>query len=213
MHFEFNEKLLLFIATEINNQKFGTFMGDCQKDRKDLKLEEYTESMWTYILMNKEQYLNMHYKSDADFNRITQIPVTSYFCLSEWRHYFFKWCEFGYDVQKETPRIEGQIVQPEEVHTEYEWCKLEPYRLGVLRDKKLELNELLQKQTEILGKVEMHIEKREVSQIELNQLRSEESQDFVLISYSSPVTHIAADKFHSENVSSSAESRQQVYIQ
>ena len=75
--------------------------------------------------------------------------------------------------------------------------------MGVLRDKKLELNELLQKQSEILGKVEMHIEKREVSQIELNQLRSEESQDFVLISYSSPVTHTAPDKFHSENVSSS----------
>ena len=27
-HFEFNDSLLLFIANEINNQKFGTFLGN-----------------------------------------------------------------------------------------------------------------------------------------------------------------------------------------
>jgi hypothetical protein len=115
MHFEFNEKLLLFIATEINNSKYGTFMGDCQKDRKELKLSEETESMWTYVLMNKEIFKNDHYISDKDFNQITNIPVTSYFCLTEWREYFFKWCEFGHSVKKdqksETPRDDEQIIQ------------------------------------------------------------------------------------------------------
>ena len=51
----------MFIVSEINNQKFGTFMGNCRKDRIDLNLAAKTESMWTFVLLNKPHFLNEHF--------------------------------------------------------------------------------------------------------------------------------------------------------
>ena len=53
MHFEFNEKLLLFIAQEINNSKFGTFIGDCQKERVDFTEKYPGANLGLIDLLNK----------------------------------------------------------------------------------------------------------------------------------------------------------------
>jgi myotubularin-related protein 1/2 len=36
LHFEYNQELLLFIADELHSQKYGTFMGNCERDRDHL---------------------------------------------------------------------------------------------------------------------------------------------------------------------------------
>lgn len=64
--FEFNDKLLLFIAKELNNGRFGNFFGNNDRDRKNLKVREMTESIWTYVLVNREQFTNEGY--DAEKN-------------------------------------------------------------------------------------------------------------------------------------------------
>ena len=83
----------------MNSNQFGTFLGNCVKDRIALKLKEETQSISTYILINKSQFLNTAYDEDMNFNLnhgvINQIPVTSHFCLEEWREFFYKWCEWG----------------------------------------------------------------------------------------------------------------------
>jgi hypothetical protein len=39
--------MLLFIANEVQTNKYGTFLGNCERDRERLKLSEHTESIWT----------------------------------------------------------------------------------------------------------------------------------------------------------------------
>jgi hypothetical protein len=53
--------MLCYIASEINSQKYGTFLGNCPKDRLALKVVEETESIWTYIFMERVRFLNIHF--------------------------------------------------------------------------------------------------------------------------------------------------------
>ena len=60
-HFEYNEHLLLFIADELYSHKYGTFLGNCERERELLKLRDKTESMWTYILLEQDRFTNKFY--------------------------------------------------------------------------------------------------------------------------------------------------------
>ena len=46
-HFEYNEEMLILLAEEVYLNKYGTFLGNCEKDRKYLNLANKTESIWT----------------------------------------------------------------------------------------------------------------------------------------------------------------------
>ncbi|XP_051790464.1 myotubularin-related protein 8 [Erpetoichthys calabaricus] len=60
--FEFNEKLLLDIHDHVHSCQFGNFIGNCQKEREDLKLQDKTYSVWSFLLKKKQQYMNPVYK-------------------------------------------------------------------------------------------------------------------------------------------------------
>jgi hypothetical protein len=49
------------LSQEVYTHKFGTFLGNCERDREVLKLRERTESIWTYILLEKERFTNKLY--------------------------------------------------------------------------------------------------------------------------------------------------------
>ena len=93
--FEWNEDFLLFVANGMLSGKYGTFLGDCEKERKDLKLAEQTASIWTEIDNQRERFTNTQYKEHND--AITKIKETEYSKLIEWRSFFFKWSSFGYN--------------------------------------------------------------------------------------------------------------------
>ena len=61
MHFEFNEDMLCYIATEMYNSNFGTFLGNNIKDKQELEVKSKTQSMWTYIFLERERFLNHDY--------------------------------------------------------------------------------------------------------------------------------------------------------
>ncbi|XP_019592112.2 phosphatidylinositol-3,5-bisphosphate 3-phosphatase MTMR6 [Rhinolophus sinicus] len=61
--FEFNEAFLLQIHEHIHSCQFGNFLGNCQKEREELKLKEKTYSLWPFLLDDQEKYLNPLYKS------------------------------------------------------------------------------------------------------------------------------------------------------
>ena len=96
MHFEFNQELLLFIAQEINCHKYGTFLGNCERERQLYHLSEKTESMWTYVLMEKLRFTNKFYSPENTNEIIQAVSYTAPFAVQEWREFFFKWCEYGY---------------------------------------------------------------------------------------------------------------------
>ena len=60
-HFEFTEGLLIELHDASQACQFGTFLGNCLKDREDLKLSERTFSLWPYILRQRNHYRNPLY--------------------------------------------------------------------------------------------------------------------------------------------------------
>lgn len=39
LHFEYNQELLLFLAEEVYLNKYGTFLGNCERDRDNLQVK------------------------------------------------------------------------------------------------------------------------------------------------------------------------------
>jgi myotubularin-related protein 6/7/8 len=56
--FEFNERFLLILHDHVMSCQFGTFVGNCEKDRVDLKLSEKTFSLWGYMANHMNEYIN-----------------------------------------------------------------------------------------------------------------------------------------------------------
>ncbi|XP_044769513.1 myotubularin-related protein 6 isoform X9 [Neomonachus schauinslandi] len=63
--FEFNEAFLLQIHEHIHSCQFGNFLGNCQKEREELKLKEKTYSLWPFLLDDQKKYLNPLYSSKS----------------------------------------------------------------------------------------------------------------------------------------------------
>uniref|UniRef100_A0A8C9WFL3 Myotubularin related protein 8 n=1 Tax=Scleropages formosus TaxID=113540 RepID=A0A8C9WFL3_SCLFO len=64
--FEFNERYLLEIHDHVYACQFGNFIGNCQKERVEMKLQEHTYSLWPFLLERKQEFLNPLYKSSIN---------------------------------------------------------------------------------------------------------------------------------------------------
>lgn len=60
--FEFNERFLLILHDHVMSCQFGTFIGNCEKDRVDLKLSERTFSLWGFMANHMNEYINALYR-------------------------------------------------------------------------------------------------------------------------------------------------------
>ncbi|XP_050687156.1 myotubularin-related protein 6-like isoform X2 [Eriocheir sinensis] len=74
--FEFNERYLLVLHDHVFSCQFGTFIGNCQKDRVDLRLAERSYSLWGFIRNHVTEYRNPLYRRDSttDVLRLTLSP-------------------------------------------------------------------------------------------------------------------------------------------
>ena len=59
--FEFNRALLYFLADEIYSMKFGTFLFNCEQERKEAKTSQKTQSLWTHLQYEKKRFVNPFY--------------------------------------------------------------------------------------------------------------------------------------------------------
>ncbi|XP_066146115.1 myotubularin-related protein 8 isoform X2 [Euwallacea fornicatus] len=59
--FQFNENFLLTIHDHVHSCQYGTFVGNCEKDRVDLRLSERTYSLWGFMANHLDEYLNPLY--------------------------------------------------------------------------------------------------------------------------------------------------------
>ncbi|KHN82682.1 Myotubularin-related protein 8 [Toxocara canis] len=62
--FEFNERYLIEIHEHAYSCQYGTFLGNCDKDRKDLHLCKRTQSLWAYLDDRHDDYLNPLYEAN-----------------------------------------------------------------------------------------------------------------------------------------------------
>ncbi|KAF6120449.1 myotubularin related protein 6 [Phyllostomus discolor] len=82
--FEFNEAFLLQIHEHIHSCQFGNFLGNCQKEREELKLKEKTHSLWPFLLDDREKYSNPLYSSSSQRFAVLE-PNTVSFNFKFWR--------------------------------------------------------------------------------------------------------------------------------
>lgn len=59
--FEFNERFLIAIHDHVYSCQFGTFIGNCEKQRKELQLSKKTFSLWALLESQKASFINPLY--------------------------------------------------------------------------------------------------------------------------------------------------------
>uniref|UniRef100_A0A915KWG7 phosphatidylinositol-3,5-bisphosphate 3-phosphatase n=1 Tax=Romanomermis culicivorax TaxID=13658 RepID=A0A915KWG7_ROMCU len=69
--FEFNERFLAMLYDAAVSCQFGTFLVNCQKDRRDLNLPKRTYSFWAHVEENRDECLNPIYCSDENTDVLT----------------------------------------------------------------------------------------------------------------------------------------------
>lgn len=60
--FEFSPELLFCIAQEHYDCKFGTFLGNNDRQRAQARIKSKTVSLWTYVLQARETFINPLYQ-------------------------------------------------------------------------------------------------------------------------------------------------------
>jgi len=92
--FEFNSKFLVDIAHHAYSLRFGTFIQNCDNDRRKLSLRGKTVSLWSYINSQKNEYKNMFYlKHDPDFNEDKFYPDPLIPKLKLWEEFYMTWID------------------------------------------------------------------------------------------------------------------------
>ena len=94
--FEFNTNLLLFLANEIYNGKYGTFLYNNNKERKENEAKYNTVSIWTYIIENKKEFMNPCYNKEESNNRDLRVDMKK---IEVWNDYFYRFDRMNDDTQ------------------------------------------------------------------------------------------------------------------
>ena len=63
--FEFNARLLLFLAHHLFSCRFGDFLFTCERERVDAALATCTPSIWGYVLQHRKLYTNPSYNAEV----------------------------------------------------------------------------------------------------------------------------------------------------
>ena len=63
MSFEFNTKLLTFLAEAYQSYVYGSFLTNNGKEAREVGVEERTVSVWSDVMEQREIYMNVFYKS------------------------------------------------------------------------------------------------------------------------------------------------------
>ncbi|XP_016384918.1 myotubularin-related protein 7-like isoform X2 [Sinocyclocheilus rhinocerous] len=83
--FEFNERFLIQLHTHIYSCQYGNFIGNCQKERRDLRLQERTHSLWPHLWENRAEYTNPLYRTDHSQTQGVLKPLTTAYCFKFWK--------------------------------------------------------------------------------------------------------------------------------
>nr|XP_061833201.1 myotubularin-related protein 7-like isoform X1 [Nerophis lumbriciformis] len=83
--FEFNERFLIAIHTHVYSCQYGTFLGNCQKERKDMRLHKRSHSVWLQLWQDRADFTNLLYKAELSQCQGVLRPNTSPYCFKMWK--------------------------------------------------------------------------------------------------------------------------------
>ncbi|XP_074771410.1 phosphatidylinositol-3,5-bisphosphate 3-phosphatase MTMR6 isoform X6 [Athene noctua] len=76
------------IHEHVHSCQFGNFLGNCQKEREELKLKEKTYSLWPFLLAEQKRYQNPLYNPDFSPELTLLEPNTVSFNFKFWRNMY-----------------------------------------------------------------------------------------------------------------------------
>lgn len=87
--FEFNEDFLILIVDHMYSCLFGTFLYNCEKERKKEDLRKKTVSLWSLINVHQEDFINALYVSS--YSHHVLLPSASERHLELWTGCYARW--------------------------------------------------------------------------------------------------------------------------
>ena len=89
--FEFDGRLLTFLADAMHSCLFGTFLADCEREReREARARERTESVWTYVFDRRAVFSASPPGSFVPDDEALW-PVTAVKRLRLWEQYYCRW--------------------------------------------------------------------------------------------------------------------------
>ncbi|XP_076446766.1 phosphatidylinositol-3,5-bisphosphate 3-phosphatase MTMR2-like [Babylonia areolata] len=87
--FEFNEHFLIIILDHLYSCLFGTFLHNCQMQAVKEKVKERTQSLWSFINCQQEEFTNPLYAAYVHAHVL--FPVASLRRIQLWTAYYCRW--------------------------------------------------------------------------------------------------------------------------
>ncbi|KAK6486291.1 myotubularin-related protein 6-like [Huso huso] len=86
--FQYNEWFLIQIHEHVHSCQFGNFLGNCQREREELRLKDKTYSLWQFLLNDQENYVNPVYQPGFSETHPVLEPSTLPFSFKFWRNMY-----------------------------------------------------------------------------------------------------------------------------
>ncbi|XP_015226556.1 PREDICTED: myotubularin-related protein 7 [Cyprinodon variegatus] len=83
--FEYNERFLTTLHNHIYSCQFGNFIGNNQRERRELRVHEKTHSLWSYLWTNRAEFINPLYRENHSQSQGLLRPSTAPYCFKFWR--------------------------------------------------------------------------------------------------------------------------------
>merc|ERR1712096_339781 len=106
----FNSKYLLTIHDHLYSCQYGTFIGNCQKERQELKLSEKTFSLWGFLTNSADEFVNPLYDAASKIEVLQ--PSVSPQNIRFWRGLY---CRFEVGTHPREPVID--LLTLTQLHT------------------------------------------------------------------------------------------------
>lgn len=141
--FEFNERFLTLLLEHVYSCQFGTFIGNCEKERLDLKLAETTFSLWDYIQYKINDYINPLYKPNSIYSNQVLRPDTRPQMLKYWKALYNR---FELNLNSNENIYDALLMKNQQTSALNDYSKLLEKRIimlrGLIDSKKEDKNDL-----------------------------------------------------------------------
>ncbi|KAK9456608.1 protein-tyrosine phosphatase-like protein [Dipodascopsis uninucleata] len=64
--FEFQERFLRRMLYHLYSCQYGTFLYNCERERREANVDTRTQSVWNYFVVRRKEFLNSRYKPELD---------------------------------------------------------------------------------------------------------------------------------------------------
>eukprot|EP01102_Stenamoeba_stenopodia_P002829 TRINITY_DN1269_c0_g2_i1.p1 TRINITY_DN1269_c0_g2~~TRINITY_DN1269_c0_g2_i1.p1 ORF type:complete len:741 (+),score=156.13 TRINITY_DN1269_c0_g2_i1:149-2371(+) len=104
--FEFNGTLLIALMDNLYSCQYGTFLLDCDRQRKHANITDHTISLWYHVLSSKAKYANKSYVAREDVLQ----PTINNLTVTLWTDYYLRWNPFTNDNKQVEELIKQRML-------------------------------------------------------------------------------------------------------